>query len=81
MYTEEHYSAMRRKVILPFVTWMDLKHVMLSEISQTLYDVTNMWNWPMSNLKKTNKQTNQEVKVWLPGDGNGEISLETCNKY
>ena len=42
MYTEERYSAMRRKVILPFVTWMDLKHVMLSEISQTLYDVTNM---------------------------------------
>lgn len=45
MYTEEeeyvYYSAMRRKVMLPFVTWMFLEHVMLSEISQTLYDVTN----------------------------------------
>lgn len=44
MYTEEeyvYYSAKRRKVMLPFVTWMVLEHVMISEISQTLYDVTN----------------------------------------
>ena len=87
MYTEEeeyvYYSAMRRKIMLPFVTWMVLEHVMLSEISQTLYDVTNTWNWKMSNLKKRKKKKpkNQKVKVWLSGDGDGEISLETCNKY
>ena len=84
MYTEEeyvYYSAKRRKVMLPFVTWMVLEHVMISEISQTLYDVTNTWNWKISNLKKKNKTKNQKVKVWLSGDGDGEISLETCNKY
>ena len=29
----EYYSAIRRDEILPFVTWMDLKMIMLSEIS------------------------------------------------
>ena len=44
----EYYSAMGKKKILPFVTaWMNLKGVMLSEISQTeeeqiLYDLTHM---------------------------------------
>ena len=35
----------------------------------------------IDQCQTSNKQTNQEVKVWLPGDGDGEISLETCNKY
>ena len=35
IYTMEYYSAMRRDEILPFATWMDLKIIMLSEISQT----------------------------------------------
>ena len=36
IYTVEYYSAIRRDEILPFVTtWMDLKIIMLSEISQT----------------------------------------------
>ena len=31
----EYYSAIRKEDILPFVTtWIDLKHIMLSEISQ-----------------------------------------------
>ena len=31
----EHYSAMRKKEILPFVTtWMNVKDITLSEISQ-----------------------------------------------
>ena len=32
----EHYSAMRKKEILPFaITWTDLENIMPSEISQT----------------------------------------------
>ena len=48
IYAMEYYSAMGKKKILPFVTaWMNLKGVMLSEISQTeeeqiLYDLTHM---------------------------------------
>ena len=35
VYTMEYYSAMRKEDILPFVTtWIDLEHIMLSEISQ-----------------------------------------------
>ena len=34
-YTMEYYSVMRKEDILPFVTaWMDLEHMMLSEVSQ-----------------------------------------------
>ena len=38
----EHYSEVRKK-ILPFVTtWMDLKSIMLSEISQSEKDKYHM---------------------------------------
>ena len=37
--TKEYYSVMRKKQILPFVTtWMNLEHIMLSEISQAEKD-------------------------------------------
>ena len=40
----EHYSAIKNE-ILPFAaTWMDLEGIMLSEISQRLYDTTYTWN-------------------------------------
>lgn len=32
-HTEEYYSATKKK-ILPFLTWMDSKGIMLSEINQ-----------------------------------------------
>ena len=35
----EHYSAIKKKEILPFATaWMDLENIMLSEISQSEKD-------------------------------------------
>ena len=45
MYTMEYYSAIKKKEILPFVTtWIDIRGIMLSEISkknpkQILYDI------------------------------------------
>ena len=36
IYTMEYYSAIKKNEIMPFAaTWMDLKGMMLSEISQT----------------------------------------------
>ena len=54
----QYYSAMKKNEILPFVTiWRDLDGIMLSKISQILYDFTYMWN--LKN--KTSKQmTNQK---------------------
>ena len=48
IYTTEYYLAMRKNEIWPFVAmWMELKSVMLSEISHTErqipYVVTLMW--------------------------------------
>ena len=39
IYTMEYYAAERKKELLPFPTaWMDLKNIMLSEISQVAKD-------------------------------------------
>ena len=37
IYTMEHYTAERKKELLPFATaWMELESIMLSEISQVV---------------------------------------------
>ena len=39
VYAMEHYAAERKKDFLPFATsWMELKSIVLSEISQTVKD-------------------------------------------
>ena len=43
IYTMEYYSAIRKNEILPFATtWMELKGIMLSEISQSEKDKNHM---------------------------------------
>ena len=43
IYTMEYYAAIKRNEILPFVTtWMELEHIMLSEISQSEKDNYHM---------------------------------------
>ena len=43
MYTMEYYSAIKKNEILPFATtWMELKGIMLSEISQSEKDKYHM---------------------------------------
>lgn len=68
VHTEECYSALKKE-ILPFVTWTNLKEIMLKEISQTqeekhcMIDLTYRWNIKMSNSQK------QKVDWWLPRVG------------
>lgn len=62
----EYYSAMREKGILPFsTTWMELEHIMFSEISQTerqvLYGITYVCNLKKSNLKTQYNSGYQKV--------------------
>ena len=39
----EYYSAIKKKKVLPFATvWMDLKNIMVSEISQSEKDKYHM---------------------------------------
>ena len=42
IYTMKYYSAIKRKEILPFATWMDLEDFMLSAISQAEKDKYQM---------------------------------------
>ena len=43
IYTMEYYSAIKKNEIMPFAaTWMDLKIVILSEVSQTEKDKYHM---------------------------------------
>ena len=42
-YTMDYYSAERKKELLPFATaWIELKNIMLSEISQAVKDKYHM---------------------------------------
>ena len=43
IYTMEYYAAERKKELLPFATgWVELKSIMLSEISQAVKDKHHM---------------------------------------
>ena len=43
IYTMESYAAERKKELLPFaIEWMELEHIMLSEISQVVRDKYHM---------------------------------------
>ena len=43
IYTMEYYSAIKRNEIMPFAAiWMDIKMVILSEVSQTQKDKYHM---------------------------------------
>ena len=47
IYTMKYYSAIKKSEIMPFAaTWMDLKIIILSEISQR--KTTHMWHLIMT---------------------------------
>ena len=53
IYTMEHYSAIKKNEIMPFVaTWMDIEIIILSEVSQTEKDKYHMISLICGILKK-----------------------------
>ena len=59
----EYYAAIKRNKILPFTTmWMELKGIMLSEISQLEKDKHHMISlvW---NLRNTDEHRGREGKI------------------
>ena len=59
----EYYSIMRKEDILPVVTkWLDVEHIMLSEISQTEKDKYCVIHSDMESkkVKPVKKQTNRK---------------------
>ena len=54
IYTMEYYAAERKKELLPFVTaWMELKNIMLSEISQAAKTSTIYFTYKWNLMNKT----------------------------
>ena len=54
LYTMDYDSATKKNKIMPFsATWMDLKIIMLSEVSerQTSYVITYVWNLKKKEYK------------------------------
>ena len=63
IYTMEYYSAFKKNEIMPLAaTWMDLKSVILSEVSQTEKDKYYMISLTRGTLKmiQTNLYTKQK---------------------
>ena len=60
IYTVEYHSAIKKIELLPFaITWMDLKGIMLSEISQRKTNIL----WPHLYVESKNKtETPQNFK-------------------
>ena len=48
IYIKEYYLAVKKKILTFATVWMDLKNIMLCEISQAekdkYHDFTHMWN-------------------------------------
>ena len=65
IYIIEYYSAINKNKILSFaITWIDLKDIMLSEISQTetiLSDITCTWNLKNTASKYSNLETDLQI--------------------
>ena len=87
MYTMEHYSGIREYEILSFATtWMDLKNIMLSEISQK--KLRTVWfhsyvgyktesnKWRNKKDTQTKTRRHRQWYGWLPG-GRGWRALKS----
>ena len=63
--TMEYYSAIKKNENLPFATtWMDLKSIMLSEISQRktiLYVIIYTWNLKNKTNEYNKTETNSQI--------------------
>ena len=52
----EYYSVIKKNEIMPFAaTWMDLKIIILSEVSQRQISYNIIYIWKQTNIKYTNE--------------------------
>ena len=59
IHTMEYYTEERKKELLPFMTtWMELKSIMLSEISQAVKDI-----YHMTSYVEVNQQNKEASKI------------------
>ena len=92
----EYYSAIKKNEIMPFIaTWMQLKILILSEISQKekekyhiISPISGIQNIAQMNLPTEQKQTtDMKTDLWLPrGRGRtvgctGSLELIDANYY
>ena len=74
----EYYSTIKRKEILPFATtWMDLKGIMLSEMSQPDKDKYCMISLICEYFLKNPNSQIQRTDWWLPEVGSRGGGCET----
>ena len=81
----------KNEILASVTTWMDLKGIMLSEITQT--EKTNTVYYPMWNINKLNKLVNitkknqtqiQKTNQWLlmgKGKGRGARQVQGIKRY
>ena len=63
-----YYSALKRNEILPFVTtWVDLKSIMLSKITERKPNFTYIWNLK-SKINKTKLIDTANILVLIRGE-------------
>ena len=66
-YTMEYYSAIKKK-ILPFATvWMDLKNILLSEISQSEKNKYHIFHLYVEFSEQTELTSKIETDLWVAG--------------
>ena len=83
-YTIEYYSAMKRNTFESvLVRWMNLKHVIQSEVKserekQPSYINTYIWHlekWYRSNyLQGRNRDADIKKRLWTAGEGEGGMN-------
>ena len=73
----EYYSTTKKNEIMTFATtWTGLKIIILSEVSQTVrqisYDIAYMWSQKIyTNELFTKQKYTQRTNLWLPGGRGG----------
>lgn len=85
----EYYSVFKKKEILLFLTtWMKLKYVMVSKISQKekrqiLHNITYMWNLKKKKKKKEKSRTHgsRVCSGGCQGLGNGGNRERLIKEY
>ena len=61
IYTVEFYAAERKKELIPFaMAWMELKSIMLSEISQVVRDKYHIIS-PLTGTYSTKQKSKQNI--------------------